>query len=32
LADKLVELRVFDTVSASTVQRGLKKMRSSPGG
>jgi transposase len=31
LADKLVELKVFDTVSASTVQRGLKKMRSSRG-
>lgn len=31
LADRLVELRVFEAVSASTVQRGLKKMRSSPG-
>lgn len=31
LADKLVELKVFETVSASTVQRGLKKMRSSLG-
>jgi transposase len=31
LADQLVELKVFDSVSASTVQRGLKKMRSSPG-
>jgi transposase len=31
LADKLVELKVFDTVSPSTVQRGLKKMRSSLG-
>jgi len=31
LADKLVELKVFETVSASTVQRGLKKMNSSPG-
>jgi transposase len=31
LADKLVELKVFERVSASTVQRGLKKMRSSPG-
>lgn len=31
LADELVELKVFETVSASTVQRGLKKMRSSPG-
>jgi transposase len=25
LADKLVELRVFDSVSTSTIQRGLKK-------
>jgi len=25
IADKLVELKVFETVSASTVQRGLKK-------
>jgi transposase len=31
LADRLVELRVFDTVSKSTVQRGLKKTRSSLG-
>jgi transposase len=31
LADGLVELKVFDTVSKSTIQRGLKKMRSSPG-
>lgn len=31
LADKLVELKVFDFVSASTVQRGLKKMKSSHG-
>jgi len=31
LADKLVELNVFDRVSPSTVQRGLKKMRSSLG-
>jgi transposase len=31
LADKLVELKVFETVSASTVQRGLKKMSSSRG-
>jgi transposase len=31
LADKLVELRVFDSVSKSTVQRGLKKTRSSHG-
>jgi transposase len=31
LAHQLVELKVFDSVSASTVQRGLKKMRSSPG-
>jgi transposase len=32
IADKLVELKVFETVSASTVQRGLKKMSSSRGG
>ncbi len=31
LADALVELKVFDSVSASTVQRGLNKMNSSPG-
>jgi transposase len=31
LADKLVELKVFASVSKSTVQRGLKKARSSPG-
>jgi transposase len=31
LADKLVELKVFESVSASTVQRGLKKTRSSLG-
>jgi transposase len=31
LADKLVELKVFDSVSPSTVQRALKKTRSSPG-
>ena len=31
VADKLVELKVFESVSASTVQRGLKKTRSSPG-
>ncbi len=31
LADQLVELKVFDSVSTSTVQRGLKKMRSSLG-
>ena len=31
LADKLVELRIFDSVSKSTVQRGLKKTKSSPG-
>jgi transposase len=31
LADKLVELKVFESVSKSTVQRGLKKARSSPG-
>jgi transposase len=32
LADKLVELKVFESVSKSTVQRGLKKTRSSRGG
>jgi transposase len=32
LADKLVELKIFDSVSTSTVQRGLKKTRSSLGG
>jgi transposase len=31
LADKLVELKIFDTVSPSTIQRGLKKMRPSLG-
>lgn len=31
LADKLVELHVFDSVSKSTVQRGLKKTRPSHG-
>jgi FixJ family two-component response regulator len=31
LADKLIELNVFETVSASTVQRGLRKMKSSLG-
>ena len=31
LADKLVELQVFDSVSKSTIQRGLKKTRSSRG-
>lgn len=31
LADKLVELKVFEAVSVSTVQRGLKKMSSSRG-
>jgi transposase len=31
LADKLVELKVFNTVSASTIQRGLKKMKSNLG-
>ena len=31
LADKLVELKVFDSVSKSTVQRGLKKTSSSRG-
>jgi len=32
LADKLVELKVFDSVSKSSVQRGLKKVNSSLGG
>lgn len=31
LADKLVELKIFESVSASTVQRALKKTRSSRG-
>jgi transposase len=31
LADKLVELKVFESVSKSSVRRGLKKMSSSPG-
>ena len=31
LADRLVELKVFESVSASTVQRALKKTRSSHG-
>jgi transposase len=31
LADKLVELKVFDAVSKSTIQRGLKKTSSSLG-
>lgn len=31
LADKMVELKVFESVSKSTIQRGLKKVRSSPG-
>jgi transposase len=31
LGDKLVELKVFDSVSKSTIQRALKKTRSSPG-
>ena len=31
LAARLVALKVFDSVSASTVQRGLKKTRRSPG-
>jgi transposase len=31
LADQLVELKVFESVSVSTIQRGLKKMRSSLG-
>jgi transposase len=31
LADKMVELKVFESVSKSTIQRGLKKANSSPG-
>ena len=31
LGDKLVELKVFDSVSKSTIQRALKKTRPSPG-
>lgn len=31
LADMLVELRIFDSVSKSTIQRGLKKTRPNPG-
>lgn len=31
LADRLVELSVFESVSKSTIQRGLKKTTSSPG-
>jgi transposase len=31
LADQLVELKIFDAVSKSTIQRGLKKTRSSLG-
>ncbi len=31
LADQLVELKVFDSVSKSTVQRGLKKTKSNRG-
>ncbi len=31
LADRLVELQVFESVSKSTIQRGLKKTTSSPG-
>jgi transposase len=31
LADKMVELKVFESVSKSTIQRGLKKAHSSPG-
>jgi transposase len=31
LGDRLVELHVFDSVSKSSVQRALKKTRSSPG-
>jgi hypothetical protein len=31
LANKLVELKIFDSVSASTIRRGLKKTKSSLG-
>ena len=31
LGDRLVELKVFDSVSKSTIQRALKKTRPSPG-
>lgn len=31
LADRLVELEIFDAVSVSTIQRSLKKTSSSPG-
>jgi transposase len=31
LADRLVELRVFESVSKSTIRRGLKKTTSRPG-
>lgn len=31
LADRMVELKVFESVSKSTIQRGLKKASSSPG-
>jgi transposase len=31
LADKMVELKVFESVSKSTIQRALKKTNSSPG-
>jgi transposase len=31
LSDRLVELKVFDSISKSSVQRALKKMNSSPG-
>ena len=31
LADRMVELKVFESVSKSTIQRGLKKANSSPG-
>jgi transposase len=32
LGDRLVELKVFDSISKSSVQRALKKTSSSPGG
>lgn len=31
IADKMVELKIFESVSKSTIQRGLKKTLSSPG-
>jgi transposase len=31
LADSLVELKIFESVSKSTIQRGLKKTSSNPG-